>query len=185
MAKPKKEKNPYSKKKLEIIYSDSILFYDALFDENCDDIPEIEKINDVHELCSGIFWVISDSQDLSNHKLLMFDIPCDPNGTPNNTHTITLNAKSGNTYNHKKLWDTEIKNNSKHRPYNRMEYDYYPRGRVQISHNRADIYLNPNINEPKFIDEIKEKFGLQNNDILKVRTIIDGSEHYKCFLDRN
>jgi len=115
----------------------------------------MEKI----KLCAGIFWILSDYHDLSDYELLMFDIPCDSNGKPDNTHSIELNSKSGNTYNHKKLWDSEVKNNSKYRPFNKKDYDYYPRGRVEISNNRAIIYLNPHINEPKFINIIKQNFG--------------------------
>ena len=140
----------------------------------------MEKI----KLCAGIFWILSDYHDLSDYELLMFDIPCDSNGKPDNTHSIELNSKSGNTYNHKKLWDSEVKNNSKYRPFNKKDYDYYPRGRVEISNNRAIIYLNPHINEPQFINIIKQKFGLFPQNISEVRIITDGSDHYQCFLDR-
>jgi len=136
------------------------------------------------QLCSGIFWVLSDSFDLSEFELLVFDIPCDSDGKPNNTHAIELNSKSGNTYNHKKLWESEVKNNSKYRPFNKKNYDYYPRGRVEISNNRASIYLNPHINKANFLDLIKENFGLLPENISEVRIIVDGSVHYQCFLDR-
>jgi hypothetical protein len=63
--------------------------------------------------------------------------------------------------------------------------DYYPRGRVEIAHNRAVIYLNPHIAEPKFIDKIKEEFGLSADNIHEVCVNADGSEHYQCFLDKN
>ena len=136
------------------------------------------------QLCSGIFWILSDCYDLSDYELLTFNIPCDPDGNPNNTHSIVLNSKSGNTYNHKKLWESEVKNNRKYRPYNKKSYDYYPRGRIEISNNRAVIYLNPHINKPDFIDIIKQNFGLFPCNISEVRIIADGSDHYQCFLDR-
>jgi hypothetical protein len=82
-------------------------------------------------LCSGVFWIISDSPDLEYYKLLSFTIPCDRNGRPLGTHAIELNAKSVGTYNHKKLWDSEVKNNPAHKPYNKRAYNYYPRGRVE------------------------------------------------------
>jgi len=44
--------------------------------------------------------------------------------------------------------------------------------------------LNPHINKPNFIDMIKKNFGLSPYNISEVRIIADGSEHYKCFLDR-
>jgi len=142
-----------------------------------------EYLTEAKQLCSGIFWVISDNYDLSDHKLLIFDIPCDKDGNPDNTHSIELNAKKGKTYNHQKLWEEIIKNNPEHRPYNKKNYNYYPRGRVEISNNKAVIYLNPNINEDRFLDEIKIKFGLSEYYISEVRVITDGSEHYQCFLD--
>ena len=61
--------------------------------------------------------------------------------------------------------------------------NYYPRGRVEISHNKAVIYLNPHINKPDFIDEIIREFGLSSDNIPDVRVKNDGSEHYCCFLD--
>jgi len=147
----------------------------------------LEKSEECHietkQLCSGIFWIISDSFDLSDYKLLMFDIPCDHNGNPNNTHSVKLNSKSGKTYNHKKLWENEVKNNNNHRPYNRKHYNFYPRGRIEISHNKATIYLNPHINKSNFIDEIKKEFGLSAYNISEVRVIVDGTDHYHCFLD--
>jgi len=135
------------------------------------------------KLSSGIFWILSEYNDLSDYKLLMFSIPCDPDGTPLNIHSIELNSKSGTTYNHKKIWESEVKNNNEYKPYNRKDYDYYPRGRVEISHNRAVIYLNPHINKPDFIDEIKREFGLSSHNIPDVRVKTDGSDHYRCFLD--
>jgi hypothetical protein len=141
-------------------------------------------LTEAKQLCSGIFWIISDNYDLSEHKLLMFEIPCDVNGTPDNPNSLGLNAKSGITYNHKKTWENEIKTNSEHRPYNKRDYDYYPRGRIQIANNKAIIYINPHINQPLFIDEIKQKFGLSPYNISEVEVKIDGSVHYYCFLDR-
>ena len=113
----------------------------------------------------------------------MFDIPCDPDGNPKNTHSVKLNSKSGNTYNHKKLWEEEIKSNPNHKPYNKKDYNYYPRGRVEISNNKATIYLNPNINKENIISKIKREFGLSTYNIQEVRVVIDGSAHYQCFID--
>jgi len=131
------------------------------------------------QLCSGIFWIISDNYDLSKRILLEFLIPCDSGGTPKNTHSVELNSKSGNSYNHQKIWESEIKNNW----YGKKKYNYYPRGRVEISNNKAVIYLNPHINRPEIIDEIKNGFGLSDSNISEVRVIADGSKHYQCFLD--
>ena len=136
------------------------------------------------QLCSGVFWIISANGDFQEYKLLAFEIPCDIYGNVIGTPEIALNAKSGNTYNHKKLWETEIQNNPAHKPYNKHPYNYYPRGRVDISNNRATIYLNPYINKDIIISEIQRKFGLDTLNISKVRVVVDNSEHYKCYINR-
>lgn len=81
-------------------------------------------------------------------------------------------VKSGNTYNHKLLQESE---KPKNKPFN-----YYSRGRVDInSRGEAVIYMNPNIGE-EFISEIKTAFVLNSDLIIKY----DRSEHYKFYLDR-
>jgi len=118
-----------------------------------------------------------------DHQLLMFGIPCDGRGNITGTPEIQPNSKSGKTYNHKITWETEIMNKHVHEPYNQNPYNYYPRGRVEISNRRAVIFLNPHINQPGIVDEIKLKFGLGSHEISKIRIVEDGSVSYKCFLD--
>ena len=146
---------------------------------------DTDSISDSKELCSGIFWIVSDYSDLSDYKLLMFEIPCDIDGNAVGCHEIPLNSKSGSTYNHKKTWESEIKNNSTHKPYNKKSYDYYPRGRVEISSNRAIIYLNPNINTNTVVDDIKRSFGLNQNSISSVKVSADNSYHYQCWIEQD
>lgn len=143
-----------------------------------------EYLTEAKELSSGIFWVLTDDRDLNSYEFIFFDIPCDTDGTPTGDHIMELNSKNGHTYNHKNVWETSIKNNSSYRPYNKKAYDYYPRGRVQISNNKADIYLNQNINIPNIINEIKTAFGLSAHNISKVRVVVDNSDHYQCWMDR-
>ena len=142
-----------------------------------------EYLTEDNELCSGIFWVFTDSKKIEGFKMLVFKIPCDTAGKPLGGHNIPLNAKSGLTYNHKILWEAEVKNNPSYRPYNKKEYFYYPRGRVEISKNRATIFLNPHINDSIIISEIKMKFGLIESNIPETRIVADGSKHYECFID--
>jgi len=141
------------------------------------------QLREAKQLHSGIFWILSDYNDLSDYKFLMFDVPCDQNGNLEGSPSIELNSKKGNSYNHKKLWESTVKNNNEHKPYNKKDYNYYPRGRVEVSNNKATIFLNSNLNEERFIDKIKEEFGLFPFNISEVRVVIDGSEHYQCFLD--
>ena len=152
-----------------------------------DSVPERHN-EDAHiikakQLSSGVFWIITDNHELSDYTLLSYCIPCDTYGNPTGSHSIPLNAKSGQTYNHKKLWEQEIGNNPQYRPFNKKAYDYFPRGRVVISNNKAVIYLNPSINTKRIIDDIKREFGLTGQNISDVRVMNDNSQHYKCFLD--
>lgn len=109
------------------------------------------------ELNRGIFWDV-------NGELLAFPFVED---------NLTGIAKSGNTYNHKKLWPF-VKPKGCNKPYN-----YYPRGRVEINNKgKVIIYMNPNISE-SLLSEIKIEFGI----ITEPRVIYDNSNHYKCYLD--
>ena len=109
------------------------------------------------ELSRGVFWVVEG-------ELLAY---------PFYDESYLGVAKSGNTFNHKKLWK-EISNNNK--PYN-----YYPRGRVDISNKgKAIIYVNPNISDESIISKIKVEFGIRGNDY---KVYEDYSDHYKCYLD--
>ena len=108
---------------------------------------------------NGVFWLIGVSL-----LAVLFD---------KNKYPEAL-AKSGNTYNHKKLWPL-VKPKGCNKP-----FDYYPRGRVVFT-NKGEIiiYMSPDIDE-KHITEIKSAFNIQDNPIIRY----DFSEHYKCHLDR-
>lgn len=109
------------------------------------------------ETSRGVFWVI-------DGELLAF---------PFVESTYNGVAKSGNTYNHKKLWP-DVKPRGCNKPYN-----YYPRGRVDITNKgKPIIYLNPNIDR-SIIPQIKSEFGLRAEPTIRE----DWSEHYKCYLD--
>lgn len=105
----------------------------------------------------GVFWVI-------DGELLAFPfIDYDTQGV----------AKSGNTYNHKKLWP-DVKPKGCNKPYN-----YYPRGRVDFSNKgKPIVYMNPNVPDD-LISDIKVEFGLREAPTVRY----DNSQHYKCYLD--
>jgi len=110
------------------------------------------------ESSNGVFWVI-------DGELLAF-----PFGT---VDTYCGIAKSGLTYNHKKLWP-DVKPKKCNKPYN-----YYPRGRVEITNSgKPVIYMNPNIDE-SIISDIKVEFGLGVEPVINY----DHSNHYKCYMD--
>lgn len=82
-------------------------------------------------------------------------------------------AKSGNTYNHRLLWDAVLKSRYK------KAFDYYPRGRVEINASgKAVIYMNQNISEEN-VKDICKYFEVDSEPIVKY----DHSKHYKCHLD--
>lgn len=129
-------------------------------------------------LSQGVFW-ITDLDDIRNNTCYCFPIPCTPDGV-NTGDTSHLDAKSGATYNHEKLWSRLPSELTHNRP-----FDHYPRGRVQIRNGKAVIFLNPNIATEEVKDFIVGEFHLTSeNGIHSVSVKADGSSHYRCNLDR-
>lgn len=105
----------------------------------------------------GVFWLIDGS---------LLAVPYDEKST------IGI-AKSGDNYNHRLLWDYV-----KPRRCNKS-FDYYPRGRVEISNKgKPIVYMNPSIGK-EYIPKIMECFDLEEEP----RIHYDGSNHYKSQLD--
>lgn len=139
---------------------------------------KIEKNVELNEgradLAQGVFWIV-DLDDIESNRDYCFPIYSDADGNTLSSD-YELNAKSGSTYNHERLW----KELGHKKPYN-----YYPRGRVQIANGKATIFLNPNIYTEEIINFIINEFKLYRiNGINKVNVVADGSNHYKCFLDK-
>lgn len=137
-------------------------------------LEELNRLNE--ELSKGIFWIL-DPNDPESSRDYCFTIPCNSEGVPDSLEG--LNSKNGETYNHEKYWNLLNKKYTHNQAYN-----YYPRGRVEISHGKATIYLNPNIATPEVQKFIERQFNLTSyNGIESVRLFPDGSAHYKCHLD--
>ena len=114
-------------------------------------------IESAKELSRGIFWDIEG-------ELLPF---------PFYEGILEGISKSGNTFNHKKMWKTVNPGRSS------IPYNYYPRGRVEITRKgKPIIYLNPNISD-NLIPKIKSEFGIRETP----KIVYDNSDHYKCHLD--
>ncbi len=110
----------------------------------------------------GVFWVIDDD---NCGKALIAEVFRED--------AMIGISKSGNNYNHRLLWDY-IKPHGCNKP-----YDYYPRGRAELSKKgKPIIYMNKNIDE-SFLELIIARFEL--DEIPKIH--YDGSKHYKCYLD--
>lgn len=56
------------------------------------------------------------------------------------------------------------------------EYNYFPRGRVEVNKGRITIFLNPGINNEVVINKVIKEFELQYID--NIRIVSDGSRHY-------
>lgn len=107
---------------------------------------------------TGVFWVIDDE---------LIAIPFDK------FKYVEGIAKSGETYNHEKLWEL-VKPKNCNKPYN-----YYPRGRVvNGAKGKTIIYMNSNI-KSEFIHAISSAFEIEKEPTIKY----DYSQHYECYLD--
>lgn len=114
----------------------------------------------------GIFWFVKESGD-DNLRIITKTI------SPEDSDFIG-NSKNAETYNHRLTWG--IISADEPREIRNREWNYFPRGRVEIVRNKATVYLNPILNEEKYHMEIAAAFNLSS---LKIRYISDGSEHYK------
>lgn len=104
----------------------------------------------------GVFWLIDGS---------LYCYPFDGSITEGI-------ARSGNTYNHRKLWEHI-------HPVGGKAFDYYPRGRVEITaKGNAVIYMSPHIGG-EYLPEISRVFEIIGTPAVKY----DHSEHYHCHFD--
>lgn len=136
-------------------------------------------IKEDSNLYRGIFW-IKDVDDIESSDLY-FQIPCDLDGNISSDFHISpqLSSKDTTNYNHKNLWNSLSKKMT-----DGKEYNYYPRGRVEIHNGIATIYCSPYIATNELKSWLVNKFNLtSHNGIKKVKMIADGSNHYRCYLD--
>lgn len=129
------------------------------------------------ELYKGIFWIV-DEDNLYSNSDYCFKIPSDLHGNSTDS-TLSLNSKSGSTYNHKLVWKGLPKKQTKGKSYN-----YFPRGRVEIHNGVAKIFLSGNINTDEVLDFLIGEFNLNSHSGTKsIKIIEDNSYHYLCYLD--
>ncbi len=128
------------------------------------------------ELSRGIFWVLAETEnEIIDKNIFTIQTYCDIDGNSSDIGLNHFSSRNGLSYNHKETWTTLPKSVTKGKP-----FDYYPRGRVEISNNKAIIWMNGNI--LNLAEEIKRLYGLSNLSNVIVKE--DGSEHYKCHFDR-
>lgn len=120
------------------------------------------------QLYRGIFWITDIDNPYNNQ--LYFQIPCNSDGIDDDFNGYT--SKNNDSHNHKNLWTTLCSRLTNNKPYN-----YYPRGRVEIAHGKATVYLSPHINVADIQDWIIDKFNLnEHNGINKVKFIFQAAK---------
>lgn len=129
-------------------------------------------------LSKGIFWITN--PDCVEENELFFRIPVDSMGVIDGSVDRTvLNSKNQDNYNHKRTWESLNTKESRNK-----RFDYYPRGRVEITGGKATIFATPCICTEEIVFYIIKEFELtEENGIQRVVVIPDHSEHYKCYLD--
>ncbi len=132
------------------------------------------------QLYRGIFW-IPDVNNVGSSNLY-FTIPCDVFGDIND-HEFhipdSMSSTGSDNYNHQRVWNSLERRYTKGKPFN-----YYPRGRVEISNGVAKVFHSPRIPQDELRKFVIDKFNLtSHNGIKKIKMIADGSDHYRCYLD--
>ena len=132
------------------------------------------------QLYRGIFWILDVNNAGSSN--LYFTIPCDVFGDINDPEfhiPDSMSSTGSDNYNHQRVWDSLERRYTKGKPFN-----YYPRGRVEISNGVAKVFHSPRIPQDELRKFVIDKFNLTpHNGIKKIKMIADGSDHYRCHLD--
>ena len=138
-------------------------------------------------LSKGIFWFTCNyltsgddevTCDFTDTQLIYRDILCNSDGDFD-ISSVKLNSRYGNSLTHRSLWKDLTKNN---RELHKHAWNYYPRGRVEITKSKAQIYLNPIILcYDKFLDDIVRVFGLDMLSKNNISYRSDNSAHYACY----
>ena len=74
--------------------------------------------------------------------------------------------------NHRRFWET-----LPHSLTGGMSYNYFPRGRVELRHGKAVVYLYPSLCTPGIYARICHAFSLPDEVPLSFKA--DGSRHYR------
>ena len=128
-------------------------------------------------MSKGIFWFIcfwgEDGELSFTGEIISLPVPWDWDG--NLAPGISFNSKSGLSNTHKNSWKDLV---AKRKDLRRFPWNYFPRGRVQISRGRAFVFMNPIIQECEdYMLRIQQKFHIEEMDVV---IKIDNSAHYQC-----
>jgi hypothetical protein len=126
-------------------------------------------------LYKGIFWI----KNIENVNAVVVKSRCNHNGEFIELLKPEFLSKSGLEFNHKAVWNALPKPDTENKQYN-----YFPRGRVQIRNGSAVIYANANIANDRIKEWAVKEFNLlKSNGIADVKIKADMSKHYLCYLD--
>ena len=107
----------------------------------------------------GVFWLVEDELVIARYEEGIME------GL----------SKAGNNYNHEKLWES-VKPKGCNKKYN-----YYPRGRVEVSNKgKPLVYMSPYIDYEQ-VQAVLQALGIDAEPIIH----IDGSKHYHCHFDED
>ena len=111
----------------------------------------------------GLFWVICSMVD----DAIDWDVEWS---------LYHLYAKS-DSISHKDAWTQIVQPENKE--FRRLDFDYYPRGRVVVKNDRATVFISRHI----VIDEVLEIINTTFN-LTTPKIHAEGGKHYQCFLDK-
>jgi hypothetical protein len=128
----------------------------------------------------GIFWcyVTVFDDDMFSHTINPVMVRCDRDGKA--LEEVEYSSKSGENFNHKIEWE---KKTASVRKSQRKPFDYYPRGRVEVTPGSVKVFANPVI----IADEDAKKAIVQCFELEEVKDdikwIADNSKHYRYCRD--
>ena len=132
----------------------------------------------------GIFWFTcsfvgeEERCDFSETELLAVAVPCVEGREEALPEGCVFNSRKGDAFTHRKTWAMLT---GKRRELRGYDWNYFPRGRVEIRRGKAVIFMNPRILScENFQEKLVERFHLEG---MEVRIAADCSRHYRCYGD--
>ena len=132
----------------------------------------------------GIFWFTcsfvgeEERCNFSETELLAVAVPCGEGREEALPEGCVFNSRKGDAFTHRKTWAMLTE---KRRDLRRYDWNYFPRGRVEIRRGKAVIFMNPCILScENFQEKLVERFHLEG---VKMRIAADCSWHYHCHGD--
>lgn len=140
--------------------------------ESYKELYEVRKEDELY--FNGAFWIFADSyEDIlkGNFEIDGTRIPVNFNGDYLDKNDSRLNL------NHKKLWEKDYKFQFKDK-----EYNYFPRGRVNVYNGKAYVNIHSKCNLPKIVNAILKEYNIEDLDLELELNDIEQGNHYDFLL---